>query len=150
MLIVEGFLGICLFTFAKILGTLTQYFVDNDHKSFNIEETQQLIQPTSFYKLFFLWYFFFTKCEKFRKGHLWGTRHDAYARSILGQGPEKLYLKLCFSDMTFDIRGTKAPNRSDYEYCRMPARWGLQQTHPGLRAATRHGARDPLVRSQVD
>ncbi len=35
-------------------------------------------------------------------------------------------------------------------YCRVPARWGLQQTHPGLRAATRHGVRDPLVRSQVD
>ena len=33
-------------------------------------------------------------------------------------------------------------------YCRMPARWGLQQTHPGLQAATRHGARDPLVRPQ--
>ncbi len=32
-------------------------------------------------------------------------------------------------------------------YCRVPARWGLQQTHPGLRAATRHGVRDPLVRS---
>ncbi len=30
-------------------------------------------------------------------------------------------------------------------YCRVPTRWGLQQTHPGLRAATRHGARDPLV-----
>ncbi len=29
-------------------------------------------------------------------------------------------------------------------YCRLPARWGLQQTHPGLRAATRHGARDPF------
>ena len=27
---------------------------------------------------------------------------------------------------------------------------GLQQTHPGLWAATRHGARDPLVRPQVD
>ncbi len=27
---------------------------------------------------------------------------------------------------------------------------GLQQTHPGLRAATRHGVRDPLVRSQVE
>ena len=35
-------------------------------------------------------------------------------------------------------------------YCCVPARWGLQQTHPGLRAATRHGVRDPLVRSQVD
>ncbi len=23
-------------------------------------------------------------------------------------------------------------------YCRVPARWSLQQTHPGLRAATRH------------
>ncbi len=33
-------------------------------------------------------------------------------------------------------------------YCRVPARWGLQQTHPGLRAATRHGVRDPLVCSQ--
>ncbi len=32
-------------------------------------------------------------------------------------------------------------------YCRMPARRGLQQT---TRAATRHGARDPLVRPQVD
>ncbi len=30
-------------------------------------------------------------------------------------------------------------------YCRVPARWGLQQTHPGLRAATRHGVRDPLT-----
>ncbi len=28
-------------------------------------------------------------------------------------------------------------------YCRVPARWGLQQT-TGLRAAARHGARDPL------
>ncbi len=27
-------------------------------------------------------------------------------------------------------------------YCRVPERWGLQQTHPGLRAATRHGVRD--------
>ena len=27
-------------------------------------------------------------------------------------------------------------------YCHMPARWALQQTHPGLRAATRHGVRD--------
>ncbi len=35
-------------------------------------------------------------------------------------------------------------------YCRVPARWGLQQTHPGLRAATRQGVRDPLVHSQVD
>ncbi len=33
-----------------------------------------------------------------------------------------------------------------YIYCRVPAGWGLQQTHPGLRAATRHGVRDPLVR----
>ena len=32
-------------------------------------------------------------------------------------------------------------------YCRMPARRGLQQT---AQAATRHGARDPLVRPQVD
>ncbi len=32
-------------------------------------------------------------------------------------------------------------------YCHVPARWGLQQTHPGLRAAKRHGVRDPLVRS---
>ena len=36
------------------------------------------------------------------------------------------------------------------KYCRVPARWGLLQTHPGLRAATRHGIRDPLVRSQVE
>ena len=35
-------------------------------------------------------------------------------------------------------------------YCRVPARWGLQQTHPGLRTATRHGVRDPLVCLQVD
>ena len=26
-------------------------------------------------------------------------------------------------------------------YCCVPARWGLQQTHPALRAATRHGVR---------
>ncbi len=32
-------------------------------------------------------------------------------------------------------------------YCRVPARRGLQRT---ARAATRHGARDPLVRPQVD
>ncbi len=32
-------------------------------------------------------------------------------------------------------------------YCLVPARRGLQQT---ARAATRHGARDPLVRPQVD
>ncbi len=32
-------------------------------------------------------------------------------------------------------------------YCRVPARRGLQQT---ARAATRHGARDPLVCPQVD
>ncbi len=32
-------------------------------------------------------------------------------------------------------------------YCRVPARRGLQQT---TRAATRHGARDPLVGPQVD
>ena len=31
-------------------------------------------------------------------------------------------------------------------YCRVPARWGLQQTHTGIQAATRHGVRDPLVR----
>ncbi len=30
-------------------------------------------------------------------------------------------------------------------FCRVPARWGLQQTHPGLRAATRHGVRDPHI-----
>ncbi len=41
-------------------------------------------------------------------------------------------------------------SRFDSIYCRVPARWGLQQTHPGLRAATTHGVRDPLVRSQVD
>ncbi len=39
---------------------------------------------------------------------------------------------------------------SMYIYCRVPARWVLQQTNPGLRAVTRHGARDPLVRPQVD
>ena len=33
------------------------------------------------------------------------------------------------------------------QYCRVPARRGLQQT---ARALTRHGARDTLVRSQVD
>ncbi len=32
-------------------------------------------------------------------------------------------------------------------YCRVPARRGLQRT---TRAATRHGARDPLVHPQVD
>ena len=32
-------------------------------------------------------------------------------------------------------------------YCRVPARRGLQRT---AQAATRHGARDPLVRPQVD
>ena len=32
-------------------------------------------------------------------------------------------------------------------YCRVPARQGLQRT---ARAATRHRARDPLVRPQVD
>ncbi len=36
---------------------------------------------------------------------------------------------------------------SRYRYCRLPARRGLQRT---ARAATRHGARDPLVRPQVD
>ncbi len=30
-------------------------------------------------------------------------------------------------------------------YCRVPERWGLQQTHPGLRAATRHRVRDPTL-----
>ena len=35
-------------------------------------------------------------------------------------------------------------------YCRVPARCGLQDTLPGLRAATRHRARDPLVRPQVE
>ncbi len=44
-------------------------------------------------------------------------------------------------------------------YCRVPARWRLQQTHPGLRAATRHGVRDnylynilagPMVLSNID
>ncbi len=35
----------------------------------------------------------------------------------------------------------------DHEiYCRVPARRGLQQT---ARAATRHGARDPLVRPHI-
>ena len=34
-----------------------------------------------------------------------------------------------------------------YVYCRMPVRRGLQRT---ARAATRHGARDPLVCPQVD
>ncbi len=33
------------------------------------------------------------------------------------------------------------------KYCRVPARRGLQQT---AWAATKHGARDPLVRPQVD
>ncbi len=33
------------------------------------------------------------------------------------------------------------------QYCRVPARRGLKRT---ARAATRHGARDPLVRPQVD
>ncbi len=35
----------------------------------------------------------------------------------------------------------------DNIYCRVPARRGLQRT---ARAATRLGARDPLVRPQVD
>ncbi len=34
-----------------------------------------------------------------------------------------------------------------YMSCRVPARRGLQRT---ARAVTRHGARDPLVRPQVD
>ncbi len=34
-------------------------------------------------------------------------------------------------------------------YCHVPARWGLQQTHPGLRAATRHGARDPKQKGTI-
>ncbi len=34
-------------------------------------------------------------------------------------------------------------------YSRVPARQGLQQTRPGLQAATRHGVRDPLVRSSL-
>ena len=41
----------------------------------------------------------------------------------------------------------KYDSDSCYIYCRVPARRGLQQT---AWAATRHGARDPLVRPQVD
>ncbi len=37
--------------------------------------------------------------------------------------------------------------RSSVIYCRVPARRGLQRT---AWAATRHGARDPLVRPQVE
>ena len=38
-------------------------------------------------------------------------------------------------------------NVLQFLYCRVPARRGLQRT---ARAATRHRARDPLVRPQVD
>ena len=30
-------------------------------------------------------------------------------------------------------------------YCRVPVRQGLQQTRPGLRAATRHQVKDPMI-----
>ncbi len=46
-----------------------------------------------------------------------------------------------------NIIQTICPEECAVIYCRVPARQGLQRT---ARAATRHGARDPLVRPQVD
>ncbi len=46
------------------------------------------------------------------------------------------YTRLCHIDCR---------TREISKYCHVPARWGLQQTHPGLRAVTRHCLRDPLT-----
>ncbi len=59
----------------------------------------------------------------------------------------KLSFVLALTDIYEDLLAEKL-ELGDI-YCCVPARWGLQQTHPGLRAATRHRVRDPLVRSQV-
>ena len=47
----------------------------------------------------------------------------------------------------YELEGCHLVHKFSIVYCRVPARRGLQRT---TRAATRHGARDPLVRPQVD
>ncbi len=45
---------------------------------------------------------------------------------------------IILSGKIFEVLVNKIYDLSAPLYCRVPARWGLQQTHPGLRAATRH------------
>ncbi len=60
------------------------------------------------------------------------------------------FMSKTYSKDECKTQGTQAFNEVSvsvvFIYCRVPARGGLQQTHPGLRAATRHEVRDSLVR----
>ncbi len=50
------------------------------------------------------------------------------------------------SSGVINVASIGIPRHRKIIYCRVPARWGLQQTHPGLRASTRHGLRDKILK----
>ncbi len=102
----------------------------------------------STYRLLHFWLTHFIKCKhrktpepnKFDKRfEIWcPTRCSAYTDNGLTLSDNAPYQENYESGI-FTING--------YIYCRVPARRGLQRT---AQAATRHGARDPLVCPQVD
>ena len=70
------------------------------------------------------------------------------AHSINAQ--KSLFIQLSSGKPAVPFMQMNAQSEVAETYCRVQARWGLQQTHPGLRAESRQGVRDPLVRSLVD